>query len=105
MPPSNYPGIVEQTEEEQKLPSPAEDIQQSPQQPAVPLLDDTGDIEQHGREEMNGNAAGAAKENDMIQPGECRGLLHLAFATHWLWYQALYSDSSFFGGIQELHTE
>ncbi|CAM9860386.1 unnamed protein product, partial [Ectocarpus sp. 8 AP-2014] len=63
------PGIVEQMEEEQQLSSPAKGIQQSPQQPAVPLLDDTGEIEQHGQEEMDGNAAGAARENDMIQPG------------------------------------
>ncbi|CAM9212405.1 unnamed protein product, partial [Ectocarpus sp. 13 AM-2016] len=63
------PGIVEQTKEEQKLLSPAEAPQQSPQQPAVPLLDDTGEIEQHRQEEMNGNAAGAAKESGIIEPG------------------------------------
>lgn len=88
-----YPEIIEQTGEEQQLTSPVEDIQQSSQQPTVPVLDDTGEIEQHGRDEMNGNPAGAVEENDMIQPGECRGLLHLAFATR-----------SFFKGMQELHT-
>ncbi|CAM9336551.1 unnamed protein product [Ectocarpus fasciculatus] len=63
------PGVAKQTEGEQQLASPPEDIEEPPQQPIVPVLDNTRETEQHGQEEMNGTAAGAAKGNGMSQPG------------------------------------
>lgn len=71
---------MDQEEEGQQLTHPAEGIQQQPQQPAVPVLNYTGEVEQHGREEQKASPAGVVKEEGMIQPDECRGLLHLTCA-------------------------
>ncbi|CAM9255484.1 unnamed protein product [Ectocarpus sp. 12 AP-2014] len=62
-------GAIDQEEEGKQLTTPAEGIQQSPQQLAVPVLNDTGEVEQHGREEKKASPAGAVKEQDMIPPG------------------------------------
>lgn len=72
---------MDQEEEGKQLTPPAEGTQQSPPQPAVPVVNDTGEVEQHGREEKKASPAGVVKEQDMIQPGECHGLVHVTFAT------------------------
>lgn len=100
-----HPGIVEQAKEGQQVPSTAEDVQQSPQQPAIPALNDTDEIEQDTREEKKESPTGPVKENNTIQPGECRGVVHLALVTHWSSMSAIESKGSCFGGKKELHAE
>lgn len=80
-PPLTYTGIVEETKEGQQFTSPVEDVQPSTQQPTRPLLNNTGEIE--ALEEKKESLSGAVEEIDTIRAGECRGLLHLTFVTHW----------------------
>lgn len=58
------PGTIDQTVEGQQLTSPVEDVQQSTEQPVLPLLKDNA--LEGGRE----GPAGAVKEYDTIHPGE-----------------------------------
>lgn len=97
-------GTMDQEEEGQLLTPPAEGIQQSRQPPAAPVLNGIGEVEQHGREEKKASPARAVKEQDMIQPGECRGLLHPTFATRrHCSCRGYHNYRSFFRRMRTLH--